>query len=382
MQAAIAQPAISAKSMDLTWKDLDLDTLTGKLSTRTQGFATELDDQTWTGFDLDMTYTLLKNNAVKGGGRLVFVNGPEFPLEFTGNTETMHWDIKLAPATIKLKKLRNLLTQAHIKLPVSIKMTDGFIEIQGNILVGDEITAKMLISGHDMIASMHESRAVGASFTFDAGYDKTLRASGPVAIEALELAGGIDVKQVRSELEIYDTERFGLSNLYADVFDGQLELDSLRYSEEGMADTTAKINHINLEKLLAYADIDGLDGTGFLDIVLPIGSDLTGIHVRNGTFKSTAAGRLSYVKEGLAGSNIGLKALENFQYKNLSGTFDYQSDGAYQMTIRLEGMNPDLYGGHAVVFNLNINGLLPAVFEAMFMTGSFEESILKEIKSR
>jgi hypothetical protein len=382
MQAAMAQPAVSARRMDLTWQDLDLDTLIGKLSTRTQGFTTELNDQNWTGFDLDMTYTLLKKNGIKGGGKLVFANGPEFPLEFTGNTETMRWDITLAPATIKLAKLRNLLSLAHVTLPASIKMTDGYIDLQGNILVADEITAKMLIRGHDMVASLHKSRARNASFTFNVDYDKTARASGPVAIDAFELAGGIDVKQVRWELEIYDTERFELSNLYADVFDGQLELGSLQYSEQGMADTTAKINHINLEKLLAFADIDGLGGTGFLDIVLPIGSDRTGIHVKNGTFKSTVPGRLSYVKEGLAGSNIGLKALENFQYKSLSGTFDYQSDGAYQMTIRLEGMNPDLYGGHAVVFNLNINGLLPAVFEAMFMTGSFEEAILNEIKSR
>lgn len=382
MQASLVQPAISARNLDLTWQDLDLDSLTGKLSTRTQGFAIELDNQTWTGFDLDMKYTLLKKNDVKGGGKLVFTSGPELPIEFTGNTETMYWDIKLAPATIKLAKLRNLLSLAHVTLPASIKMTDGYIELQGNILVTDEITAKMLISGHDMVASMHKSRANKASFTFNAGYGKTLWANGPVSIEAFELAGGIDVTHIRSEIELADAEHFGLNNLYADVLDGQLELGSLRYSEQGIADTTAWLNHINLEKLLAYADIDGLEGTGFVDIVLPVGSDQTGIHIQNGTFGSTGPGRLAYIKAGLADGNIGLRALENFQYQKLSGTFNYQSDGAYQITVRLEGMNPDLYGGHAVVFNLNINGLLPAVFEAMFMTGSFEEAILNEIKSR
>jgi len=382
MQATLVQPAISTSNMDLTWQDLDLDSLTGKLSTRTQGLTIELDNQTWTGFDLDMNYTLLKKNDVNGGGKLVFTSGPELPIEFTGNAETMHWDVKLAPATIKLAKLRNLLSLAHVKLPASIKMTDGYIELRGNILFADEITANMLISGHDMVASIHKSRANKASFNFNAGYDKTLWANGPVSIEAFELAGGIDVKHIRSEIELADAEHFGLNNLYADVLDGQLELGSLRYSEKGIADTTARFNHINLEKLLAYADIDGLEGTGFLDIVLPVGSDQTGIHVQNGTFSSTGPGRLAYRKEGLADGNIGLRALENFQYQKLSGTFNYQSDGAYQMTVRLEGMNPDLYGGHAVVFNLNINGLLPAVFEAMFVTGSFEEAILNEIKSR
>ena len=84
----------------------------------------------------------------------------------------------------------------------------------------------------------------------------------------------------------------------------------------------------------------------------------------------------------MAGSNIGLQALENFQYEELSGTLNYQSDGTYLVTVRLEGKNPDLYGGHPVLFNLNINGSLPALFEAMFRTGSFEEAILEEINSR
>ena len=83
----------------------------------------------------------------------------------------------------------------------------------------------------------------------------------------------------------------------------------------------------------------------------------------------------------MAGNNIGLQALENFQYTDLSGTINYQSDGTYNIAIRLEGENPDLYGGHPIVFNLNIDGSLPELFEAMFITGNFEESILKQIKA-
>ncbi len=101
--------------------------------------------------------------------------------------------------------------------------------------------------------------------------------------------------------------------------------------------------------------------------------------LKMGYSNSTAPGRLAYTKEGVAGSNIGLQALENFQYQDFSGTVDYQSDGTYQIAIRLEGENPDLYGGHPIVFNLNISGSLPELFEALFITGDFEESILKQI---
>jgi hypothetical protein len=248
-------------------------------------------------------------------------------------------------------------------------------------VVDDEINAKIIVKGHELGASMLESSASKAGFTFNTSYGNTISASGPVSIETIALAGGIDVAHIRADLYLENTETIGLKNLYAEVFDGQLNLGSLRFSENRIEDTRVELSHINLGRLLAFADIDGLEGTGFLDISLPVGSDQSGIYVKNGTFSSNGPGRLAYTKEGVAGSNIGLQALENFQYKDLSGTINYQSDGAYQIAIRLEGKNPDLYGGHPIVFNLNISGSLPELFEAMFMTGSFEESILNQIRT-
>ena len=382
MQARLTPGTVSVDRFDMTWQELDLLGLTGKLVTHTQGFITELDNEKWTGFDFDMNYTLLGKTDVSGTGTAKFASGPEIPFEFSGNPEAQRWGIKIPPTTIKLTKLRNLLSVAHFELPASIKLADGYIKLQGDVLVADRITAKMLIGGFEMVTSMHESTVRKASFTFNAGYDNGLWANGPIFIEALDLAGGIDITNIRFELELESIEHFELKNLYAEVFDGHIELGSLQFLENRIEDTAVDLSHINLSQLLAYADIDGLDGTGFLDISLPVGSDSTGIHITDGVFGSTGPGRLAYTKEGLAGSNIGMQAMENFQFKDLSGTLNYQSDGAYLMAIRLDGKNPDLYGGHPVVFNLNINGSLPALFEAMFITGSFEESILKEIKSR
>jgi len=382
IQVQSPHPTVSAEQIDMTWRQLDIETLTGNLVTRTQGFSANFNDETWSGFDFDVNYALRDMAGVSGSGTLEFASGPALPLEFAGSIEEQRWDISILPATIKLAKLRRLLSVANYELPASIQLTDGYIEIQGDVLVDDEITANMLISGHEATASMLESRARNARFTLNSDYRQAFRVSGPVSIETLALAGGIDITQISTELAIEGTESIGLGNLHAEVFDGQVKLDSLQFSENSIKDTTVEFSHINLSLLLAYAEIDGLEGTGFLDISVPVGSDQSGIHVQNGTFRSTVPGRLAYTKEGIAGSNIGLQALENFHYRDLSGTFDYQSDGTYLVTVRLDGKNPDLYGGHPIVFNLNINGSLPELFEAMFITGSFEESILNEIKSR
>jgi len=372
----------SAEHIDLTWKQLDLHRMTGALTASTRGFSAELDNETYTGFDFDLNFELLDNDNIKGTGITKFKIGQDFPIEFSGSTQTQRWNIKLKPVTIKLANLGKLLTVAHYPVPASIKLTDGFIELQGDVLVEDEITAEILLSGHEMGASLLKSHASNSSFTFNTGFNGTPWANGPLTIEMVTLAGGIELSQISSKLTLDNSGWVGLKNLSAEIFDGRLKLDGIQYAENQIDDTTIHLSHINLGRLLAYADIDGLAGTGFLDISLPVGTDKDGIHVKNGTFKSDGPGRLTYTKEGMSSSNIGLQALENFQYRELSGTLNYQSDGNYLISVRLDGKNPDLYGGHPVVFNLNINGLLPDFFEAMFITGSFEESILKQIRSR
>jgi hypothetical protein len=373
--------ATSASITDITWQELDLINLAGKLSTKTQGFATKIDNETWTGFDLDLTYTLFSNSDVRGSGSVMFDFGLDMPIAFAGNIQAEHWNVSLPTSSIKLPQLGSLMHVAHFELPESIKLTEGYIDIQGNVVVGDEITAKMTVSGYEMGASMLESNASEASFTFNTSYGNTISASGPVSIEFVALAGGIDVSHIRADLNVEAADTIELKNLYAEVFDGQLNLDKLRFSKNRIEETALKLSHIDLGHLLEFVDIDGLEGTGILNILLPAGSDEEGVHIKNGTFTSTKPGRLVFASEGMAGSNIGLQALENFHYQELSGTLDYQSNGDYQITIHLDGKNPDLYEGHPIVFNLNINGSLPEFFEALFITGSFEESILNQIRT-
>ena len=378
----ITQPVISAKNVEMEWQGLDLLNMTGKLSTRTQGFSTDIDAETWTGFDFDVNYRLLDGTGINGLGKLKVDDGPQLPLKFAGNTDTNKWDITLPRTTINMKQLAKLLAVAHIELPKSIKLTDGYVGLHGKVAIDEKISAKMDITGRDIDASMLESHARDAGFSFNTAYDDTISANGPVSIETIALAGGIDVTDIKADLQLVDIDTYRMKNLSAGLFGGQLKLNRLQYSNNRLEDTTAELSHISLGRLLEFADFDGLKGTGSLDMSLPVSTDQTGINIRNGLFRSTVPGYLAYAKEGVAGSNIGLQALENFQYQDLSGEINYQSDGSYQIKVHLEGNNPDLYGGHPVVFNLNINGSLPELFEALFITGDFEEAILEEIRKQ
>ena len=377
---SIPELTTTAERIDVQWRDFDLASLTGPVETQTGGLAIQLEGKTWTGFDLDLAYRVQEQMQIEGAGSLKIKSGPELPLEFNGNTAGKQWQITLPPTTLKLESLPRLLAVGQLELPESARLSSGFIDYRGQVETGDRLTAQIGVKGYDMAAAMSASSARGSSFELAVQLNETLRVQGPVAIGSVALAGGIDVSNARADLSLQGMDDFHLSNLYAELFDGQLRADSLEFSDNRLAETTARLSQINFGRLLEFTDIEGLAGTGTLEISLPLGSDATGIYIKNGAFTSTVPGRIAYTREGMADSNIGFRALENFHYEELSGTLDYQSDGSYRIAVHLEGRNPDLYDGHPIVFNLNIGGILPELFEALFMTGDFEESILKQLQ--
>jgi hypothetical protein len=382
VRGEIAELATSADQIDLQWQEFDLLNLSGNLASQTRGFANLLNDERWTGFDLSVNYQLIDGERVSGSGHLLFENGSQLPIEYSGNATTDEWNIKLPSTAVKLAQLGDLLNVAHIDLPSSMKLINGDLNLQGDVIVSHDMKATLLIEGDKFDASMKESFANDVSFSLNTMFDDQMSVDGPLSIGLISLAGGIEVSQLTARLKMENSNQFGLQKLRADLFDGQLLLENLWFSNNRIEDTQVELSHINLGRLLEFTDVDGLQGSGFLDISLPVSQDQTGISIKNGHFRATGPGRIAYSREGLTASNIGLQALENFHFKDLSGTINYQADGQYQVTVRLEGNNPDLYDGYPVAFNLTINGSLPELFEALFITGDFEDAILKEIKSQ
>jgi hypothetical protein len=389
LQTRLSPQNASAEKLEMQWQQLDLFAMTGVLGTRAEGFGVTLDGENWSGFDLGATYTLSPNSVVEGSATIDFENGPSLPLNFKGNLAQEQWDITLPPNIFPLAQLPVLLQAGHVEVPEMIEWNSGSVEISGRIEIDDEMRAAIMIEGHEMALAMQQSKASGGNIGLDALYAGHLEANGLVSVEKIALAGGLEVLQLSTDLDLdlEGREIIGLNNIQAKLLGGQLNLASLRLVQDRIEDTVVDLTGIDLSRLLAYVDIDGLDGSGTLDISLPLGSDAEGVYVKQGTFGSTIPGHLVYINSNVAGdtpmtTNIGLQALENFQYQELSGTVDYRSDGSYEIVVRLEGSNPNLYEGYPIVFTLNIDGSLPELFEALFVSGDFEEAILEQIRSR
>ena len=93
------------------------------------------------------------------------------------------------------------------------------------------------------------------------------------------------------------------------------------------------------------------------------------IIIKDGNFKALDKGIIKYTytdTDSGEEENIALKALKNFHYESLDGTFSYNEEGLYHIKLHLLGSNPDLYDGYPVDFILNLRGELSGVFRSLF----------------
>ncbi len=124
---------------------------------------------------------------------------------------------------------------------------------------------------------------------------------------------------------------------------------------------------LDLEKLFAVAPMEGLSASGEVDGTLPLTLTADGIVLDNGVLQSTGPGVLKYaplqlpsfLKDDTNTHIVTLRtALANFQFSNLRMGLSGNLVGDQTVTLTIEGKNPDLYGGHPVKLNLNVEGPL------------------------
>jgi hypothetical protein len=127
-----------------------------------------------------------------------------------------------------------------------------------------------------------------------------------------------------------------------------------------------RAEQLDLGRLLALSRMEGLSGEGKLDGVLPLRLSQGAVIIEGGELAATGPGVLRYaagsapaaLRAGGEGVDLLLQALENFRYEALKITLDGRTDAAMDIDLHLAGANPDLYDGHPVEFNLDLEGEL------------------------
>ena len=140
---------------------------------------------------------------------------------------------------------------------------------------------------------------------------------------------------------------------------------SIGSPREGL-NVTLRAEQLDLGQLLALTRLDGLSGEGSLDGVLPLRVAQGAASIAGGKLAARGPGVLRYaagaappaLQAGGEGVGLLLQALENFHYEALEITLEGRTDAAMDIGLHLAGANPDLYDGHPVEFNLDLEGEL------------------------
>jgi hypothetical protein len=130
-----------------------------------------------------------------------------------------------------------------------------------------------------------------------------------------------------------------------------------------------RVDGVDLDQLLKFASLEGLEGDGSLSGRLPLMRVGDRVEIRAGELHSTRPGWIRYrdaetlSQAGGAGSfhfGATMDALRDFPYKAMKLTLTGDTRGLVDLEIRLEGshQDPEVFGGHPINLNLNVQAEL------------------------
>lgn len=181
-----------------------------------------------------------------------------------------------------------------------------------------------------------------------------LRSLGPQPISLQHLAVGVPVTDIMGAWR-WQADGPWLSGLTARAFDGQLALSPMALSVP--LHSELQLSNISLDKLLSYASVEGLTGSGRLYGRLPISLE-QGISVTDGSAYSDN-GWISYQadEELLAAGNdnisleLALGLLQDLRYDRLTAAITMQPNGEATIDSHFKGRAPVKGKLHEVNFN-------------------------------
>ncbi len=147
---------------------------------------------------------------------------------------------------------------------------------------------------------------------------------------------------------------------------------------------------ISLAKLLELYPAEGLSGTGSLTGRIPVLVGGAGAEVDEGRMAAEPPGgkiRLPAERlKAMLGSRPEMEpvveALQNFHYKVLNSTIDYDTDGKLILDLRLEGQKASERREQPIVLNLNLEEDIPALLTSLQLSGRVNEAVTERVRER
>ena len=175
-----------------------------------------------------------------------------------------------------------------------------------------------------------------------------------------------------------------------DLLGGGVTIKPTQYDlGRNMASLDMDLVNMDLAQVLALEG-DDIKGEGRLHGTLPVRINDGKVSMEGGQIRASDAGGLIQVSPkftlgtGQPGIDFAMQALTNFNYQTLTAVADYEENGDLQLTVSLQGRNPEVEKGRPIHYNLNISenvfSLLDALNAQSGVTERVERGVMRQPK--
>ncbi|MGL6159160.1 intermembrane phospholipid transport protein YdbH family protein [Microbulbifer sp.] len=213
-------------------------------------------------------------------------------------------------------------------------------------------------------------------------------ASRPQPFTAETLDIGVPVENIRLAVSLDDKRDLVLTGIRAELLDGALEARELRWNLDGEPRSgLVNFSGISLRTLTRELETENFAATGTVDLQIPLHTGDEGITVKQGRIEARPpGGRLRYYgafSADMLSANPQLKlvagALEDYNYRELSGTVEYPPSGDMQMQLKLVGRSESVAADRDLIINLNLENNIPAMLRSLQASRDLTEALEKQL---
>lgn len=301
------------------------------------------------------------------------------PFSYEFNLVNSKHNLKIKQSSLPVSTISSWLT--ILKDYPELSFNSGQLEI--NSLDGDPIG--LLFDGKlklDNFNLSYDEFTVN-NWTLEDSLSTSSQLAGTLKshIESIQLATDIAITDI-SFLMPHTINSLVVTNLKGSILSGTIEIPKLAINEQGIPPFTTYLKSIDINALLQALNSEKLSLTGRFDFTLPLSISDQGQQITNGQFKALGEGTVRLKSDKGKEANIAFQALENFHYKEFSGTINYDLEGDYKVELHVLGSNPDLYNGFPIKLDLTLRGKLPKLLYSMIVSGDMTKPILDDLEQQ
>ncbi|WKZ56644.1 MAG: YdbH domain-containing protein [Bdellovibrionota bacterium] len=206
-----------------------------------------------------------------------------------------------------------------------------------------------------------------------------------VHIPALRTGIDVDDLQFRPSFTYHpDRLDFSLLDLRARLLGGEITAPSVPLPVRPTLCTEAVVaaSGVQLSAISALYNSGELDTSGELGGTVPLRLCQDGAVIDGAALQASAAGghiryHPSHTPPSMAGLDLALKILQDYQFKSLQVRAHLTKDGDLQLALSASGANPAVNKGHPVNVNLSVEENLPALLKSLRVGSQIAEKVAR-----